>query len=98
MQLLAIASHPGSTRPVGGPRSALLACACCLTLAVIGVGTVFGASSGGAATAGWYIAPTPGTGGEDILLGSSCANAVQCLAVGFTLNNLNSNGTDTPLV
>ena len=73
-------------------------CACCLTLAVIAVGTVLGASSGGSATAGWYIAPAPGTGGEDILLGSSCANAVQCMAVGITLNNLHSNGTDAPLV
>jgi hypothetical protein len=98
MQLLAIAFDPRSIRRVGWRRAALLACACCLTLAVIAVGTVLGASSGGSATAGWYIAPAPGTGGEDILLGSSCANAVQCMAVGITLNNLHSNGTDTPLV
>ena len=98
MQLLAIASHPGSIRRVGGRRAALLGVACCLTLAVIGARTVLGASSGGAATAGWYIAPTPGTGGDDILLGSSCVKSVQCMAVGITLNNLNSNGTNTPLV
>jgi hypothetical protein len=72
--------------------------ACCLTLAVVGAGIVIGASSGGAATAGWYVAPTPGTGSDDVLLGSSCANSVQCMAVGITLNNINSNGTDTPLV
>ena len=75
-----------------------LVCACCLTLAAVGAGTVLGASSGGAATAGWYVASTPGTGGDDILLGSSCANSVQCMAVGITLNNIDSNGTDTPLV
>ena len=98
MQLLAIASHPGTIRRLGGRRAALLAFACCLTLAVVAAGTVLGASSGGAATAGWYVAPTPGTGGDDILLGSSCANSVQCMAVGITLNNLDSNGTDTPLV
>jgi hypothetical protein len=67
-------------------------------LAVIGAATVLGASSGGAATAGWYVAPAPSTGSDDVVLGSSCANAVQCMAVGITLNNLNSNGTDTPLV
>jgi hypothetical protein len=98
VQLLAIASHPGAMRRLGGWRAARLAFACSLTLAVIGAGTVLCASSGGAATAGWYVAPTPGTGSDDVLLGSSCANSVQCMAVGITLNNLGSNGTDTPLV
>jgi len=98
VQLLAIASHGWTIKPFGGRRAARLAGACCLTLAVLGAGTVLSASSGGAATAGWYIAPTPGTGSDDVLLGSSCANSVQCMAVGITLNNINSNGTDTPLV
>jgi hypothetical protein len=95
---LAIASRPGSIRRRGGRRAVRFGFACCLTLAVFGAGTVLGASSGGAATAGWYVAATPGTGSDDVLLGSSCANSVQCMAVGITLNNLGSNGTNTPLV
>src|ERR1700723_2580739 len=98
MQLLAIASHPGSIRCRGGRRAVRLGFACCLALAVFGARTVLGASSGGAATAGWYVATTTGTGSDDVLLGSSCANSVQCVSVGITLNNLNSNGADTPLV
>jgi hypothetical protein len=71
---------------------------CCLTLAAVAAGTVLGASSGGAATSGWYVASAPATGGDDVVLGSSCATSVQCMAVGITLNNIGSNGTDTPLV
>ena len=42
-----------------------------------------------AATSGWYVAPVPGTGGkDDVLLGSTCANSLQCWAVGITLENL----------
>jgi hypothetical protein len=95
MQLLAIASHRGTIRRFGGRSAALLACI--LTLAVVAAGTVLGATPAGAATAGWYVVPTQGTGGDDILLGSSCATSVQCMAVGITLN-ISSNGTDTPVV
>ena len=98
MQLLAIASHGGTIRRLGGRATAVLACACVLTLAVVGAVTAINASSVGAATAGWYVVSAPPTGGDDVVLGSSCANSVQCMAVGITLNNIGSNGTDTPLV
>ena len=41
-----------------------------------------------AATSGWYVATVPGTGLDDVLLGSTCANALQCWAVGISLGNL----------
>ena len=41
-----------------------------------------------AATSGWYVATVPGTGADDVPLGSTCANALQCWAVGVTLTNL----------
>jgi hypothetical protein len=42
----------------------------------------------GAATSGWYVATVPATGLDDVLLGSTCANALQCWAVGISLGNL----------
>ena len=42
----------------------------------------------GAATSGWYVSTVPGTGLDDVLLGSTCANALQCWAVGISLGNL----------
>ena len=46
----------------------------------------------GAATSGWYVATVPGTGLDDVLLGSTCANALQCWAVGISLGNLGGPG------
>ena len=46
------------------------------------------AVAGAAAAAGWNIVTAPVTGaGNDILLGSACANSVTCWAVGATLAN-----------
>ena len=41
-----------------------------------------------AATSGWSVATVPGTGADDVLLGTTCVNALQCWAVGITLANL----------
>ena len=41
-----------------------------------------------AATSGWYVATVPGTGADDVLLGSTCANVLQCWSVGISLGNL----------
>jgi hypothetical protein len=62
-----------------------------------GIGTVPTAE---ASTSGWYVATVPGTGLDDVLLGSTCANALQCWAVGITLGNLGGSGPSTanPLV
>ena len=53
-----------------------------------------------AAPSGWYVASVPGTGSNDIVLGSTCANAQQCWAVGVTLNGLGggSPSSVSPLV
>ncbi len=75
-----------------------LAFGCSLTVAVIGAGALFTETGTGAATSGWYVATTPGTGADDIMLGSSCANAQQCMGVGISIENINSSGTDAPLV
>ncbi len=52
----------------------------------IGIGIVQGTA--GAATSGWTIVATPGTGGDDVVLGTACANAVQCWAVGASIQNI----------
>ncbi len=70
---------------------------------LLGVMLVVGALCGGigtgptaeASTSGWYVATVPGTGLDDVLLGSTCANALQCWAVGITLGNLGGSGPST---
>ena len=42
----------------------------------------------GAATSGRYVSTVPGTGLDDVLLGWTSANALQCWAVGISLGNL----------
>ncbi len=54
--------------------------------------------SAGASTSGWYVSTVPATGGDDILLGSSCPNALQCFATGVTIFNINATSTYAPLV
>jgi hypothetical protein len=51
-----------------------------------------------ASIGGWSVATVPGTGADDVLLGSTCANAQQCWAVGVSIQNINTNGTFAPLV
>jgi hypothetical protein len=72
-----------------------LALAGSLLTIVIGAVGVATQVAGGAATSGWYVATTPGTGADDVLLGSSCANATQCWEVGITLGNLGSGSGST---
>ena len=77
--------------------------------ALLTLGAAFGALLGAtvvttpaatAATSGWYVATVPGTGADDVLLGSTCANALQCWAVGITLTNLGggSSQSASPLI
>jgi hypothetical protein len=68
-----------------------------LTIVIGAVGIVTQVGSG-AATSGWYVATTPGTGADDILLGSSCANATQCWAVGVSIEDINTNSNYAPIV
>ena len=67
-----------------------------LFAAVIGAVGVTTPTAGAAAPAGWYVATVPGTGLDDVLLGSTCANALQCWAVGVSIQ-FNGSGGYSPL-
>ena len=54
----------------------------------LGSAGIASVQTAGAATSGWYVATVPGTGLDDVLIGSTCANALQCWAVGIALGNL----------
>jgi hypothetical protein len=57
------------------------------------------ADSAMAATpSGWNIVTSPATGADDIVLGSTCSNSMECLAVGITITNINSNGVPQPFI
>ncbi len=70
-----------------------------LTIVIGAVGIVTQVGTG-ATTSGWYVATTPGTGADDVLLGSACASATQCWAVGVSIENIgsNSNSSYAPIV
>ena len=51
-----------------------------------------------AATSGWTVATVPGTGADDVLLGTTCANALECWAVGISIGNISGNSIFTPLI
>ena len=69
-------------------------------VALFGGAGVVATQTATAATSGWYVAAVPGTGADDVLLGSTCANAVQCWAVGISLGNLGGGNPSsvTPLI
>jgi hypothetical protein len=57
------------------------------------------AAVSGAATAGWSVSTVPGSGEDDVLLGTACAGGSECFAVGVTLGDLSSPTTvPTPIV
>jgi len=69
-----------------------------LTIVIGAVGIVTQVGSG-ASPSGWYVATTPGTGADDVLLGSACANANQCWAVGVSITDISSNNSSyAPIV
>ncbi len=89
-------THVGHARTSWSARRLTLAtCLAALLVATVVVASPLGSA---AASSGWYVATTPGTGADDILLGSACPNALQCIAVGISIENINSNGTFSPLV
>ena len=69
-------------------RAAALSTVVFIVAALLGSTGVVSMQTAEAATSGWYVAPVPGTGADDVLLGSTCANSLQCWAVGITLENL----------
>ena len=68
-------------------RAAVLSTALLFVTGVLSTGIV-PTPTAEAATSGWYVSTVPGTGLDDVLLGSTCANALQCWAVGISLGNL----------
>ena len=70
------------------------------TVALLGGAAFVAPQTATASPSGWYVATVPGTGSNDVLLGTTCANAQQCWSVGITLNGLGggSPSSVTPLV
>ena len=66
-----------------------------LALPFGGLLTIVAQSTGGAATSGWSVSTVPGSGVDDVLLGTACTSGTQCFAAGVTLGDLTS-GTTTP--
>ncbi len=85
--------------PPGGPRRSRawrLAGALPLVAAVLGAVGLPTPTAGAAVPEGWYVGTVPGTGLDDILLGSTCANALSCWAVGVSIQ-FNGSGGYSPL-
>jgi hypothetical protein len=71
--------------------AATLSLLCVTVVALLGNGLA-SSPAATAVTSGWYIATVPGTGADDVPLGSACASAFQCWVVGVTLTNLSGGG------
>ena len=69
-------------------RFAALGSVVLIMTAVIGGTWIVATPPAQAAPSGWYVATVPGTGSDDVLIGSTCANALECWAVGITLLNI----------
>jgi hypothetical protein len=52
----------------------------------------------GAAPSGWNIVTSPGTGDDDVPLGTTCASSVTCWSVGVSIANINSSATFHALI
>ncbi len=92
------ALHETTPAP-GRAGRARLAVAASLLLAILGTAASAPVQIGAAAPGGWYVAPVPGTGADDILLGSDCANAMQCWAVGVSITGISApNSFFAPIV
>ena len=80
-------------------RAVALSTLVLIVAAMLGSTVVVSTRTAEAATSGWYVATVPGTGADDVLIGSTCANALQCWAVGITLVNIGSSQSyPSPLV
>ena len=91
---------PTPARRRGRSRAAWrLVLAVPLIAAVMGAAGIVSQTGSGAAPSGWYVATVPGTGTDDAVLGSTCANALQCWAVGVSIRSIGGPGsTFAPLV
>ena len=88
-------THGGAAR--SARRLSLVLVAAAAIVGGLGLGSLDLATAGGA-TSGWNIVPAPGTGADDILLGSTCASALQCWDVGVSIQNPNSTTSFVPVI
>jgi hypothetical protein len=87
-----IAADDAPGAPVRAHR-ARMALAVPLLVASLGIAASVAGQVGAAAPEGWYVATVPGTGADDVLLGSDCANALQCWAVGVSVTDISSSNS-----
>ncbi len=89
------APRSGRLRPDHWTALAVLSC-----VSVIGGFALAGPLESGGATSGWNVATVPGTGVNDLLLGTTCANAVECWGVGVSISSFSGGPSTTysPLV
>src|SRR5271157_3835120 len=85
-------AHTRGHRARTAGRLALAASLLTIVIGAVGIATE---AAGGASTSGWYVVTTPGTGADDIFLGSSCANATQCWTVGVSIENIGSGSSSS---
>jgi hypothetical protein len=56
-------------------------------------------SAGTAATSGWSVSTVPGSGVDDVLLGTACTGGTQCFSTGISLGDLSSpTSVPTPII
>ena len=70
-----------------------------VTLLSSGVWAALAPADSSAAQSGWSVSTVPGSGQDDVLLGTACPSGADCIAVGVTLGDLSSGTTvPTPIV
>jgi hypothetical protein len=74
--------------------------AACMVAAVISSFAASPQLASAGTPAGWSIITSPSTSptADDAVLGTTCANALECWAVGITITNINTSSTVAPLV
>jgi hypothetical protein len=94
---LSAQDHRTETRPPTRRRALSLTVAA--MLAASGAWVLVAPGQSGAAQSGWTVSTVPGSGQDDVLLGTACPSGADCFAVGVTLGDLSSGTTvPTPIV
>ena len=90
--------RPTSVRRRSARVHAALAGAALLAVLTVLVLPVAPPPAGASTPPGWGTVPAPGTGADDVVLGTSCPDPSFCLAVGATISNINTSATFASLV
>ena len=93
-------SLPGETRGYGGSAGTRTAAGLfALALLVSGLLALVAPVASSGAMSGWSVSTVPGSGDDDVLLGTACTSGTQCFATGVTLGDLSSGTTvPTPII